>query len=61
MNGTVTPEMLERTNRFWADARKLVLRIADSIGVPITLAEHDDSFLYDLFDCGSYIPTDEEI
>ena len=61
MIDNVTPEMIEKANKFWADARNRVLRIADAIGVSITLAEHDDGFLYDLFDCGSYNPTDEEI
>ena len=51
----------ERANQFWAEARERVLRIAYAADFNITLRGHDDEFLYDLFDCGSYEPTDEEI
>lgn len=51
----------ERANQFWAEARERVLRIARAADFNITLRDHDDEFLYDLFDCGSYEPTDEEI
>ena len=52
---------LERANKFWSDARQRVLAIAAAADLQITLAEHDDEFLFDLFDCGDYTPTDAEI
>ena len=52
---------LERANKFWSDARQRVLAIAEAADLRITLAEHDDEFLFDLFDCGGYTPTDAEI
>lgn len=52
---------LERANKFWSDARQRVLAIAAAADLQITLAEHDDEFLFDLFDCGDYVPTDAEI
>ena len=52
---------LERANKFWSDARQRVLAIAEAADLRITLAEHDDEFLFDLFDCGDYTPTDAEI
>ena len=51
----------ERANQFWADARARVLAIAHAADLDVSLKAHDDEFLYDLFDCGSYEPTDEEI
>ena len=41
---------LERANKFWSDARQRVLAIAEAADLRITLAEHDDEFLFDLFD-----------
>jgi hypothetical protein len=52
---------IERANQFWAEARERVLRVAEENGLAIRLAEHDDELLYDLFDYGSYEPTDDEI
>ena len=52
---------LERANKFWNDASLRVLAIAEAADLQITLAEHDDEFLFDLFDCGDYTPTDAEI
>ena len=52
---------LERANRFWENARNRVLRLAETAGLNITISEHDDEFLFDLFDCGDYEPSDEEI
>lgn len=48
-------------NVFWQEARERVLRRAHYLCVPLELKEHDDEFLYDLFDNGATIPTDEQI
>ena len=37
------------------------LEIAEAAGLDISLEEHDDEFLFDLFDYGDYEPTDAEI
>ena len=52
---------LERANDFWAQARARVLAIARAADFNVSLKEHDDEFLFDLFDYGSYDPTDAEI
>lgn len=52
---------IERANEFWANARSRVLRIAEAADLRVEIAEHDDEFLFDLFDCGEYVPTDAEI
>lgn len=52
---------IERANKFWEDARNRVLRVAQAADLQIEIAEHDDEFLFDLFDCGDYVPTDSEI
>lgn len=52
---------LEKANQFWSNARKRVLTIAEANCFKLTLKEHDDEFLYDLYDNGEYIPTGEEI
>lgn len=52
---------LERADKFWANARERVLTIAAANGLSITLEDHDDPFLYDLYDNGEYIPSGEEI
>ena len=54
-------EKLPAADKFWHEARERVLRIAGREGFDITLAEHDDGFLFDLFDNGEYEPTDKEI
>lgn len=57
----VTAEMMRAADELWSKARMRVLEIAAREGLNITIAEHDDSFLYDLFDEGEYEPTDDEI
>ena len=52
---------IERANEFWANARSRVLRTAEAADLRVESAEHDDEFLFDLFDCGEYVPTDAEI
>ena len=52
---------IERANEFWANARSRVLRTAEAADLRVEIAEHDDEFLFDLFDCGEYVPTDAEI
>lgn len=52
---------LERANKFWDNARQRVLAIAEAADLRITLEEHDDEFLFDIFDYGDYAPTDAEI
>lgn len=52
---------IEAANQFWADARERVLGIAKAAGRQIHLEKHDDQFLFDLYDEGDNIPTDEEI
>ncbi|MBO6266977.1 MAG: hypothetical protein J6M06_01960 [Synergistaceae bacterium] len=51
----------ERANQFWAEARERVLRIARAADFDVSLKEHDDEFLFELFDYGERVPTDEEI
>lgn len=46
---------------FWQEARLRVLGVAKYNGLTVSINEHDDDFLYDLYDGGCYIPTDEEI
>lgn len=48
-------------NRFWDEARSRVLEIAEAHGLQVVLAEHDDGFLFDLYECGEYIPTEAEV
>ena len=59
----ITEEMtdLEQADKFWSNARERVMLIAEANCFPLSLEEHDDSFLYDLYDNGDYIPTGEEI
>ncbi len=52
---------IERANQFWENAQARVLELAKAAGLEISLKEHDDEFLYDLFDDGDYEPTDAEI
>ena len=51
----------ERADRFWSEARARVLAIAHAADFDVSLKEHDDEFLFDLFDYGERAPTDEEI
>lgn len=53
--------MIERANAFWSDVREYTQKIAAMNNVSISLQEHDDEFLYELYDCGDYIPSDAEI
>ena len=52
---------LERANQFWANARERVMIIAEANCFPLELKEHDDPFLYDLYDCGEHVPSGDEI
>lgn len=52
---------LERANKYWEEQKERVKRIAAENGIEITLEEHDDPFLFDLFDCGDLELTDEEV
>ena len=52
---------IDRVSQFWDSARARVLEIAEAAGLDISLEEHDDEFLFDLFDYGDYEPTDAEI
>lgn len=52
---------LERAAQFWSNARNRVITIAKNEQLQITVEEHDDPFLYDLYDNGDYIPSDDEI
>lgn len=52
---------LEAANEFWTKAKERVERIASENGLTIHLSDHDDGFLYDMFDCGDYDPTDAEV
>ena len=56
-----TPEMLQAASEFWGRARERVERIADESGFTLELEDHDDPFLYELYDYGYYTPTDEEV
>ena len=40
---------IERVSQFWDSARARVLEIAEAAGLDISLEEHDDEFLFDLF------------
>ena len=51
---------LERANKYWKEQKERVERIAAENGIEITLEEHDDQYLFDLFDCGDLELTDEE-
>lgn len=52
---------LERANKFWDNARERVMIIAEANCFDLALKDHDDPFLYDLYDNGDHIPTGEEI
>lgn len=52
---------MEWASKFWANARERVMLIAEANCFPLSLEEHDDPFLYDLYDNGDHIPTGEEI
>lgn len=52
---------IEAANRFWAEARSRVLAIAEAHGLPLVLADHDDGFLFELYDYGESVPADAEV
>lgn len=56
-----TEKRLVEANKYWDYQKARVERIAEENGIEITLKEHDDEYLYDLFDCGDLELTDEEI
>lgn len=55
----ITSFDLERANQFWARAKAHVEEVARANGIPLKLSDNDDSFLFDLFDYGDYIPTSD--
>lgn len=59
--GLVLDAEIEAANRFWDEARSRVLEIAEVHGLQVVLAEHDDGFLFDLYECGECIPTEAEV
>lgn len=57
-----TDEMLVMANLFWENARLRVLDLAAEMGrADIPIAEHDDTFLMELFDYGERVPSSGEI
>lgn len=46
---------------YWQIKKEEVEMVAHDLGLKIELKEHDDPFVYDLYDCGSYEPSIEEI
>lgn len=57
----LTADDIEGANVFWDAAKARVERIASAHGLAIELRDHDDEFLYALYDSGEYVPTDEEV
>jgi len=56
--GIVMDADLEAANRFWDEARSRVLAIAEAHGLRLELADHDDGFLFDLYDDGENVPSE---
>lgn len=54
-------QKIAEANAFWDRARAYVLEVAAEIGVRVEIAEHDDGFLFDLFDGGDSVPLREEV
>lgn len=52
---------LKRAEAYWNYQRERVLLIAAQHDIEIEIAEHDDPFLFDLFDGGDADLTDDEI
>lgn len=52
---------LEAANRFWSEARSRVLAIAEAHGLQLELADHDDGFLFELYDNGEDVPSEAEV
>ena len=52
---------IEAANRFWAEARSRVLAIAEAHGLQVVLADHDDEFLFALYDGGERVPSEAEV
>lgn len=46
---------------YWSIKKDEVETIAFTNGIKIHLRNHDDLFLYDIYDYGNYEPTQEEI
>ncbi len=59
--GIVMDADLEAANRFWDEARSRVLAIAKAHGLRLELADHDDGFLFDLYDDGENVPSEAEV
>lgn len=53
-------EQMELANNFWKAAREYVLAIAALNNIEVHIDEHDDEFLYILFDDGK-LPDGETI
>lgn len=49
--GVLDQEIIE-ANAFWERARAYVLEVASDIGVRVEIADHDDEFLFELFEDG---------
>ena len=59
--GLVLDAEIETANRFWDEARIRVLEISEAHGLQITLADHDDEFLFALYDGGERVPSEAEV
>lgn len=59
--GIPATNVVEQANQFWAEARARVLAIAKENGLHLELAEHDDEFLYDLYEEGERVPSESEV
>lgn len=59
--GLVLDAEIVAANRFWDEARSRVLKIAEAHGLQVVLAEHDDGFLFELYEYGEFIPTEAEV
>lgn len=54
-------EQIREANEFWAEARDRVISLSREAGLKVHIEEHDDPFLYDLYEDGDYVPSDDEI
>ncbi|MCC8157280.1 MAG: hypothetical protein LIO54_08395 [Oscillospiraceae bacterium] len=52
---------IKEADRYWEKARARVLDMADYMACDIQIEEHDDSWLFDLYQGGNHEPTDEEL
>ena len=54
-------EQIREANEFWAEARDRVISLSREAGLEVHIEEHADPFLYDLYEDGDYVPSDDEI